>query len=143
MLSDDNVLQTNASEIDLRLIGPVLRALRKEQGLLQTEVAERAGITKAMLSSYETGKCLPVLSSLTAVLKVLRCDLRRLQDTMDRLALVAGVEIEPMQWWPSVEHELGRAVLLLVHRLTSPQREPEDPPEDPVVETVPETVPSL
>jgi transcriptional regulator with XRE-family HTH domain len=124
MSADDKVPQTGASGIDLKLIGPALRALRMEQGLSQTVVAERAGITKAMLSSYETGKCSPVLSSLSAVLKVLRSDLRHLQDTLDRLSLAAGVKPTPLERI-SMECELGREVLRLVHRLTASQGEPE------------------
>lgn len=124
MSGDENIPQTDTSEIDLRLIGPALRALRMEQGLSQTVVAERAGITKAMLSSYETGKCSPVLSSLAAVLKVLRSDLRSLQDTMDRLGLVTNVR-PTLEERLSLESKLGRAVLQLVTRLTAAQSEPE------------------
>jgi len=126
MSTDDNIPQTDTPGVDLKLVGPALRAIRMEQGLSQTHTAERAGITKAMLSSYETGKALPALSSLVPVLKVLYSDLRRLQDTMDRLSLAAGVKPTPVERI-SLECELGRAVLQLVNRLTAPQREPESP----------------
>lgn len=138
MSIDDNILLSDISEIDLRLIGPALRALRTEQGLRQTVVAERAGITKAMLSSYETGKCSPVLTSLTAVLRVLRSDLRSLQDTMDRLSLAAGVRPTPEERL-SLESELGRAVLQLVNRLMTARRESEDPATE--TEEIPAEVP--
>ena len=109
MSVDDKVPQTDTAGIDLGLIGPALRALRMEQGISQTVVAERAGITKAMLSSYETGKCSPVLSSLTAVLRVLRRDLRNLQDTLDRLSLSAGTAPASPER-ADLESELGREV---------------------------------
>jgi hypothetical protein len=39
---------------------------------------------------------------------------------MDRLSLLAGVDPRPADR-PSLECELGRAVLLLVHRMTTPR----------------------
>lgn len=60
-------------------LGKALRFLRTQRGLSQGAVADQAGITKAMLSTYETGKCFPVLHSLTAVLDALKCDFQSLQ----------------------------------------------------------------
>ncbi len=60
-------------------LGKALRFLRTQRGLTQVAVANQAGITKAMLSTYETGRCFPALQSLTAVLDALKCDFHGLQ----------------------------------------------------------------
>jgi len=63
----------------LRLyLGPALRRLRQHRRLLQYQAAKRAGITKTMLSGYETGSHLPSLRTLEALLVALRADLRHL-----------------------------------------------------------------
>lgn len=54
--------------IELERLGPALRLLRLRRGVLQVDLARRAGITKAMLSGYERGARLPSLRSLAAVL---------------------------------------------------------------------------
>lgn len=55
----------------LAAIGPALRALREDRGLRQYVLAERAGITKAMLSAYENGKRRPSLGTLDRILAAL------------------------------------------------------------------------
>jgi transcriptional regulator with XRE-family HTH domain len=57
-------------------LGFALRWLR--QGRSQMEVATAAEITKAMLSSYETGKALPTLPTLSRILDALGADLPEL-----------------------------------------------------------------
>lgn len=69
-------------------LGPALRLLRSRRHLKQMEVAAKAGITKAMLSSYETGAATPSLQSLTSILGALRTDFRELQDALH--AVVPG-----------------------------------------------------
>jgi transcriptional regulator with XRE-family HTH domain len=59
-------------------LGFALRWLRNRQGRSQREVAAAAEITKAMLSSYETGKALPTLPTLSKILVALGADLPEL-----------------------------------------------------------------
>ena len=73
--------------IQSECLGRALRLLRTQRGLTQGAVANQAGITKAMLSTYETGKCFPAMQSLTAVLDALKCDFHSLQEA---LLLVLG-----------------------------------------------------
>lgn len=56
-------------------IDRALRHLREDRRTRQYQVAEAAGITKAMLSAYETGKQKPSLESLDKILEALGCDL--------------------------------------------------------------------
>lgn len=56
-------------------IGAALRRLRMQRGLRQYEAAEAAGVTKAMLSAYETGKRRPSLKSLDSLLTAMQAHL--------------------------------------------------------------------
>ncbi len=67
-------------------LGRALRWLREERELRQYRLAEDATITKAMLSSYETGRQKPSLDTLEKVLTALGCDLHELADTLDAFA---------------------------------------------------------
>jgi transcriptional regulator with XRE-family HTH domain len=49
-------------------LGKALRWLRARQDKRQYQVAEEAGVTKAMLSAYETGKQRPSLETLEKIL---------------------------------------------------------------------------
>src|ERR1700730_4670143 len=63
-------------------LGRSLRWLRERQGKRQYQVAETAGITKAMLSAYETGKQKPSLETLEKILAALGCDLNDLHNAV-------------------------------------------------------------
>lgn len=63
-------------------IDRALRHLREGQRVRQYQVAEEAGITKAMLSAYETGKQKPSLETLDKILLALRCDLVDLHEAL-------------------------------------------------------------
>lgn len=52
-------------------LGLTLRLLRQSKRLRQREVAERAGVTMASLSSYESGRQVPALHTLGKVLAAL------------------------------------------------------------------------
>lgn len=52
-------------------IGPALRGLRVERGLTQAQVAERAGVSKTMLSLYERDRVRPHLDTLGRILDAL------------------------------------------------------------------------
>lgn len=66
-------------------LGRALRWLREKAGLRQYETATAAGITKAMLSAYETGKQRPSLESLEKVLDALDADLAALERALDHV----------------------------------------------------------
>src|SRR5258708_3054064 len=63
-------------------LGRALRWLRERQLKRQYQVAEGAGITKAMLSAYETGKQKPSLDTLEKILDALICDLNDLHNAL-------------------------------------------------------------
>jgi transcriptional regulator with XRE-family HTH domain len=63
-------------------LGPALRLLRGRRHLKQMQVAAKAGITKAMLSSYDTGAAIPSLQSLTSILGAIGSDFREFQEAL-------------------------------------------------------------
>ena len=68
---------------DSQALGPALRLLRTRRGLRQYQVADKAGITKAMLSSYEIAGVKPSLQSLTSILNAMDTDLAEYQQAID------------------------------------------------------------
>jgi len=73
--------------IDAKSLGTALRLIRIRRNMTQGEVAARAGLTKAMLSSYEIGSKLPSFQSLAAVLDALQGDFHNLQEALDELRM--------------------------------------------------------
>jgi transcriptional regulator with XRE-family HTH domain len=63
-------------------LGQALRWLRDRRGKKQYQVAESAGITKGMLSAYETGRQRPSLETLEKILSTLGCDLNDLHNAI-------------------------------------------------------------
>jgi transcriptional regulator with XRE-family HTH domain len=63
-------------------LGQALRWLRDRRGKKQYQVAESAGITKGMLSAYETGRQRPSLETLEKILATLGCDLNDLHNAI-------------------------------------------------------------
>jgi transcriptional regulator with XRE-family HTH domain len=63
-------------------LGRALRWLRDRQNKRQYQIADTAGITKAMLSAYETGKQKPSLDTLEKILAALDCDLNDLHNAL-------------------------------------------------------------
>lgn len=63
-------------------LGQALRWLRDRLGRKQYQVAEAAGITKGMLSAYETGRQRPSLETLEKLLGTLGCDLNDLHNAI-------------------------------------------------------------
>ncbi len=59
--------------MDNHQIGKNIAQLRKERGLSQRELAERAGITHSAISSIENAKVSPSVSSLQKIVNVFRC----------------------------------------------------------------------
>lgn len=66
-------------------LGRALRWLREKEGRRQYETARAAGVTKAMLSAYETGKQSPSLLSLEKLLDALGVDLLALARALDHV----------------------------------------------------------
>jgi transcriptional regulator with XRE-family HTH domain len=63
-------------------LGQALRWLRERQTRKQYRVADSAGITKGMLSAYETGRQRPSLETLEKLLDTLGCDLNDLHNAL-------------------------------------------------------------
>lgn len=63
-------------------LGQALRWLRDRHGRKQYQVADAAGITKGMLSAYETGRQRPSLETLEKLLDTLGCDLHDLHNSL-------------------------------------------------------------
>jgi transcriptional regulator with XRE-family HTH domain len=63
-------------------LGQALRWLRDRQDKKQYQVADSAGITKGMLSAYETGRQRPSLETLEKILGTLGCDLNDLHNAI-------------------------------------------------------------
>lgn len=66
----------------LQGLGEALIRLRKQRDLNAREVADRAGITKAMVSSYERERARPSLESLEKVLDGMDADLGDLAEAL-------------------------------------------------------------
>lgn len=64
-------------------LGKALRWLRAKQDKRQYQLAREAGITKAMLSAYETGKQRPSLETLEKILDALGSELADLHDALE------------------------------------------------------------
>lgn len=84
-------------------LGQALRWLRTRQNRKQYQIAEAAGITKAMLSAYETGKQNPSIETLDKILGALRHDVSDLDRALklhrapgDRADVAA--EGPPVEW---------------------------------------------
>jgi len=69
------------TSLHLASVGPALRRIRQVRGLTQRDLAQRAGLTPAMVSSYERGKRLPSLRSLSYLLGALNAHLWHLERT--------------------------------------------------------------
>jgi transcriptional regulator with XRE-family HTH domain len=63
-------------------LGPALRWLRERQAKKQYNVADAAGITKGMLSAYETGRQRPSIETLDKILSTLGCTLVELHNAI-------------------------------------------------------------
>ena len=55
-----------------------IRNIRQKKGMLQTELADKVGVTQGMVSLWETGYCSPSLSSAQKLAEVLDCTIDEL-----------------------------------------------------------------
>src|SRR4029077_15659525 len=69
----------------LQFLPKALKLIREGAGYRQTHAAARSGLSKAMLSSYETGKTQPSLGSLTTLLAAIGKDFADFQDALDKV----------------------------------------------------------
>ena len=76
-------------------LGPALRWLRDRRGKKQYQVASSAGITKGMLSAYETGRQRPSLETLDKILETLQCNLNDLHNSLQIVNGRPGELIRP------------------------------------------------
>ncbi len=67
-------------------LGPALRLLRRRAGKTQREIAKAAGISKNLISNWETGGTHPSMDSLAKTLDILGADLLDLHNTIQLLA---------------------------------------------------------
>jgi len=104
----------------LQFVPEALKLIRQGSGLRQTEVSQRSGLTKAMLSSYETGKTLPTLVSLTAILVAIGKDLSDFQEVLDMVRKVSPKRTPDER---DLEREVGRVVLKAIHDVIERQAE--------------------
>lgn len=99
-----------------------LRHLRYMRGYSQSEVAEKAGITKAMLSTYEQGRQVPALRTLAKVLNALSCSLIDLCEAIEHvrgrcILVVTPPASVPPHARPSFLNFVRSAVDLLTYSL--------------------------
>lgn len=116
-------------------LGHALRWLRDRHGRKQYQVASAAGITKGMLSAYETGRQKPSLDTLEKLLDTLGCDLF---DLHNALQIVNGRPTAPRQrdaevGWQGVA---GAAHLSLDVRQVLRLREPVGEDEEEALRTL-------
>ena len=95
-------------------LGRALRWLRDRQGKRQYQVADAAGITKAMLSAYETGKQKPSLDTLEKILAALDCDLNDLHNALqlvnERPEAIRRSGLQREGAWPGQRREMQDAL---------------------------------
>ena len=99
--------QQGADEL-LQCLPKALKLIREGAGYRQTQAAERSGLSKAMLSGYETGKTLPSLGSLTTFLAAIGKDFADFQDAINKVR-GASPELQPTE--KDLEREVGQVVL--------------------------------
>jgi len=92
-------------------LGPALRWMRERRGRKQYQVAAAAGITKGMLSAYETGRQRPSLETLDKILDTLECDL---SDLHNALQIVNGrpvsfIRPQPRPAWDGYPPSISQA----------------------------------
>jgi transcriptional regulator with XRE-family HTH domain len=79
-----------AEPLDLSNLGPALRHLRLTRELTQLDVAQRASVTKAMISGYETAGRLPSVRTLARLLGALDTDFQGLHEAMETVGEKRG-----------------------------------------------------
>lgn len=73
----------------------VLTLLRVERGLQQNELAARAGVARAAMSRYETGKAKPTIDNLGKILEALEVTPVEFGETVERVRRRVDDGVEP------------------------------------------------
>ena len=74
--------------IDYKDIGTRIRAVRKERGMTQEQLAEAVGVGTTHISHIETGHTIPSLQVLIDIINVLNC-------SADKLLCIEVAEAKP------------------------------------------------
>jgi transcriptional regulator with XRE-family HTH domain len=74
-------MQRKRPELLPRLIGQRVRELRKDVGVTQHTLAEKAEVSVDFVSRVERGVCMPSMARLTSIAKVLNVSLRDFFDS--------------------------------------------------------------
>lgn len=107
-----------ALEVTIVAFKDNLRRLRKAAGFLQSELAERLGVSKSTVSMWETGERTPTLETLEAIADVLNVSMAELWGTaplpvaMDGSGLTAE-EMELIEAFRAASPEKRAALLIL------------------------------
>ena len=88
--------------------GKAMARLRTTRELRQNHIARATGLTKAMISAFETGKVSPSLESLFAYLGAVGCDLGDLQRELDKPGWLEAASLAPSV--DDVYKRIGKAV---------------------------------
>lgn len=90
-------------------LAQIMRNILQETRMSQAELAEKAGITRAALSSYITGKAIPSDRSLRSLSKALNCDLIFTSGSTQSVALHDNERLEIM----ALQSDPKRAALVI------------------------------
>lgn len=69
--------------MDIEKFGKHLRKLRMEKGLTQKDFGEKLGVSFQAVSKWEIGRCLPDITTLHSICKILNVDLNTLMEIDD------------------------------------------------------------
>ncbi len=101
-----------------RAFGLALEALRMMRGLKQSDIARATGLTKAMISAFETGKVSPSLESLFTYLGGVGCNLGDLQRALDQEAeWQEGTQAPLAPSADDVYRRIGKAVVQAIEEV--------------------------
>ena len=75
----------DSNNLNLKNIGSLIKAKRKEMGYTQEELADKVGISAQHCSRIERGEYIPSLQTFLVIVEVLNLDISKLQlkDDMD------------------------------------------------------------
>lgn len=79
----DQQAQDRAAQDQFEGLGAALRCLREDRGLTQAQVAESCGTARRVINSIETGRNIPRIATIEAVLETLGSDLFELLNALE------------------------------------------------------------
>jgi len=96
--------------------GKAMARLRMTRELKQNHIARATGLTKAMISAFETGKVSPSLESLFAYLGAVGCNLADLQRELDKPGWLEAASLVPNP--DDVYRRIGKAVARIIEEIS-------------------------